>query len=63
MTRKEFIEGIHYYLEEGKVVFTPRYLTERGYCCGTGCRNCPYLPRHLKDNTNLEELDIKNIDD
>lgn len=22
------------------------YLAARGYCCGNGCRNCPYLPRH-----------------
>ena len=22
------------------------YLLARGYCCGNGCRNCPYIPRH-----------------
>lgn len=25
---------------------TAAFLLERGYCCGNGCRNCPYLPRH-----------------
>jgi len=31
------------------------FLTERGYCCGHGCRMCPYEPKHIKDNTVLEE--------
>jgi hypothetical protein len=22
------------------------FLISRGYCCGNGCRNCPYIPRH-----------------
>lgn len=25
---------------------TAGYLLARGYCCGLGCRNCPYVPRH-----------------
>lgn len=25
---------------------TASYLASRGYCCGNGCRNCPYTPRH-----------------
>jgi hypothetical protein len=25
---------------------TARFLLDRGYCCGNGCRNCPYEPRH-----------------
>jgi hypothetical protein len=25
---------------------TAAYLLSRGYCCGNGCRNCPYDPRH-----------------
>ena len=45
-----------YYLENGKVVFTPKYHIERGYCCGSGCRHCPYEPKHIKDNTQLEKL-------
>lgn len=26
----------------GLFVFTARYLTRRGTCCGSGCRHCPY---------------------
>ena len=39
----ELIEGIHYYInEEGKFVFTEQYHIEKGYCCGFGCKHCPY---------------------
>jgi hypothetical protein len=45
-----------YYLENGKVVFTPKYHIDRGHCCGSGCRHCPYIPTNIKDNTKLETL-------
>lgn len=38
----KLLEGVHYYIEDGKYVFTARYLRERGYCCRSGCRHCPY---------------------
>jgi iron complex transport system substrate-binding protein len=28
----------------GYEVFTAAYLRNRGYCCGSGCRHCPYPP-------------------
>ncbi|OWY61061.1 hypothetical protein B7486_65820 [cyanobacterium TDX16] len=27
----------------GLFVFTAAYLADRGTCCGTGCRHCPYV--------------------
>lgn len=24
-------------------VFTARFLADRNYCCGSGCRHCPYV--------------------
>jgi len=44
-----------YYLENGKVVFTPKYHIDRGDCCGSGCRHCPYEPNHIKGNIELKE--------
>lgn len=35
-------EGEDFYYEGPYVVFTARYLRERGYCCESGCRHCPY---------------------
>lgn len=33
-----------FYLEPGtgRMVFTAAYLRKRGYCCGSGCRHCPW---------------------
>ncbi len=40
---KDLIEGTHYYInEEGYVVLTELYHLEKGYCCGNGCKHCPY---------------------
>ncbi|HYK04034.1 MAG TPA: DUF5522 domain-containing protein [Thermoanaerobaculia bacterium] len=38
----KFIEGVHFYREGQYYVFTELYLRERGYCCESGCRHCPY---------------------
>jgi iron complex transport system substrate-binding protein len=35
-------EGKDYNVESSAMVFTASYLKRRGYCCGSGCRNCPY---------------------
>lgn len=51
--KREFIENIHYYLENGKVVFTEQYHINRGFCCGNKCRHCPYEPKHIKENKKL----------
>jgi hypothetical protein len=40
---KQLEEGIDFYFnEQGFMVLTAKYLLERGYCCGNGCRHCPY---------------------
>lgn len=44
-----------YYFEGSKIVFTPQYHIERGHCCGSGCRHCPYEPKHQKSNDNISE--------
>jgi len=40
---KQLIEGVDfYYNEQGLMVLTEKYHLERGYCCGSGCRHCPF---------------------
>jgi len=40
---KELIEGVDfYYNEQGLMVLTEQYHLTRGYCCGNGCRHCPF---------------------
>lgn len=41
-TNSKPIKGIDYYLEDGRWVFTSWSHLKRGYCCGSGCRHCPY---------------------
>jgi hypothetical protein len=31
-----------YYNEQGFVVLTAAYHLKKGYCCGNGCKHCPY---------------------
>jgi hypothetical protein len=39
---EKFIEGVDFYFENGLMILTAHFLLKRGYCCGNGCRNCPY---------------------
>lgn len=59
----ELIEGIHYYLNEaGNLVFTERYHLEKGFCCGNGCRHCPFGYENVPEPRRSELLStsIKN---
>jgi hypothetical protein len=40
-----------YYFENGLLVYTAAYHLKRGFCCGSGCRHCPYSPPHVEGNT------------
>jgi len=35
-------EGEDFYREGPYIVFTEKRLSDRGYCCESGCRHCPY---------------------
>lgn len=34
---------------------TAEFLMGRGTCCGNGCTNCPYIPKHIKGNSTVSE--------
>ena len=39
----KLVEDIDYYYEtDGNMVLTAKYHLDKGYCCGHGCRHCPY---------------------
>lgn len=40
--REQFVEGLHFYKENGLWVFTEFYHLLRGRCCQSGCRHCAY---------------------
>jgi len=31
-----------YYNEEGYMVLTEKFHLQKGFCCGNGCKHCPY---------------------
>jgi 23S rRNA (cytidine1920-2'-O)/16S rRNA (cytidine1409-2'-O)-methyltransferase len=39
---RRLVEGEDYTIENGLMVLSSSFLLKRGYCCGSGCRNCPY---------------------
>jgi hypothetical protein len=42
-----------WYFEGGFLVYTAAYHLKRGTCCGSGCRHCPYEPKHVEGNTQV----------
>lgn len=56
---KQLREGVDYYLnEQGLMVLTEKFHLDRGYCCGNGCRHCPYeyrnVPEPRRSNLNVQ---------
>ncbi len=49
------VEGEDYYIENGFYVFTAKYLLNRGYCCGNGCRHCPYQNKQADENNSTPQ--------
>jgi hypothetical protein len=42
-----------FYIENGLLVYTAAHHLERGSCCGSGCRHCPFSPPHVKGGTEV----------
>ncbi len=53
MEHKKLLDG-YYYVENGLTVLTEEFHLSRGYCCGNGCRHCPYdheqVPPAIRQN-------------
>lgn len=48
------VSGEHgWYFENGFVVYTAAYHIRRGFCCGSGCRHCPFEPPHVEGTTQV----------
>ncbi len=48
--KNQLTEGIDYYFnEQGFFVFTEKHHLERGYCCGNGCKHCPYVYENVPE--------------
>lgn len=61
---RDLVEGIDFYINEtGLIVLTGKYHLERGYCCGQGCKHCPFnyeaVPEPKKTKLLLERKNIQ----
>ena len=57
-------EGKDYYiLPDGRLVFTAEYLLRRGFCCGSGCMNCPYEYVNVPEYNRNELLQQRKINE
>ncbi|MEO6836770.1 MAG: DUF5522 domain-containing protein [Ginsengibacter sp.] len=60
MNDTDFTEGIHFYFDSsGLMVLTEKYHLQRGFCCGNGCRHCPYNYENVTDKKEKEFLQKK----
>ena len=54
-----------YYDENGFFVFTEKYHLQKGYCCGNGCKHCPYnyekVPEPKRSELLLKQNDIQYL--
>lgn len=65
-------EGQDFYMEEGHMVFTEKFLRQRGFCCQSGCRHCPWkfserfdpsYPAELQSGGSPDQSDIIDFED
>jgi len=55
--KEKLVEGEDfYYTEEGLFVMTGKYHLDRGFCCGNGCKHCPYKYENVQEPKKSELL-------
>ena len=58
--QNELKEGLDYYFnEQGFVVLTEKYHLNKGFCCGNGCKHCPYEYEAVPEPTRSELIEKK----
>ncbi|MBH2004868.1 MAG: hypothetical protein I8H66_09275 [Sphingobacteriia bacterium] len=60
--KKNLVEWVDFYYDNnGYMVFTEKLHLEKGYCCGHGCRHCPYAYECVPEPKRTELLEQKRI--
>jgi hypothetical protein len=47
-----------YYNEQGYIVLTEKFHLKKGFCCGNGCKHCPYLYQNVPEPKRSELLSL-----
>ncbi len=59
---KQLVEGLDfYYNEQGYIVLTEKYHLEKGFCCGNGCKHCPYQYENVPEPRRSELSEQKDM--
>jgi len=48
----------YYYNEQGYIVLTQKYHLQKGFCCGNGCKHCPYQYENVPEPKRSELLSL-----
>ena len=54
-------EGVDFYFEDGLMVLTEKFHLDKGYCCGNGCRHCPYDYENVPEPKRSELMGKKDL--
>ena len=58
--KQPLVEGIDFYYNEDRLmVLTEKYHLEKGYCCGNGCRHCPFNYENVPEPQRKKLLEKK----
>jgi len=58
--KSRLVEGEDfYYNEQGYVVLTEKYHLQKGFCCGNGCKHCPYNYINVPEPKRSQLLTLK----
>ncbi len=58
--KQPLVENEDFYWQGGLVVLTQQHHLARGYCCGAGCRHCPFAYEAVPEPRRSELLEKTN---
>jgi len=62
--KQKLIEGEDFYYNDiGLLVMTEKYHLQRGFCCGNGCKHCPYNYQKVPQEKRKRLLEKKQAED
>jgi hypothetical protein len=58
--KQSIVEGVDFYYDKtGLMVLTEKYHLDKGFCCGNGCRHCPYDYENVPEAKRIELMKAK----
>ena len=58
---EQLAEEDYYFNEQGYIVLTEKFHLKKGFCCGNGCKHCPYDYKNVPEPKRTELLYPKPV--